>query len=342
MLRLFHSYYGEEQARHKYNDIPFRIFKNLTCMKRLSEAIEGGYALLLFIEGVGMVAYRDPYGIRPLVYGKDEGCHYCFASESVALEGIGFEFVREVQPGEVIFISVNGLFYSSKLALKSTQRREALEEAPCMFERVYFSSPKSRVQGTLVRKTRQNLGELLGQKVAGNRPLMDHYDAVCAVPETWLDAAFGLSDYLKLPLIKGIHKVERSGRTFILPSKKRGSALKHKFTINEDMVKDKKLLLVDDSLVRGATLKCLISDLKKNGVKEVSLAFSCPPIQFGCFYGIDFPEKKELLAFQKSHEEMAIFLGVKELFFWMREIYSWLLIQKSIALVVSIKNIQRS
>ena len=184
-----------------------------------------------------------------------------------------------------------------------------------MFERVYFSSPKSKINGTVVKKTRRRLGAFLAEKLEKQNKAFGHYDAVCAVPETGLDAAYGLARRLNLPLVQGVLKGKKSGRTFILPGNKRGEALSQKFIIKESEIKNKNLLLVDDSLVRGATLKCLISNLKMKGAKELSLAFSCPPIQYGCFYGIDFPEQSELLAHKKGHQEMIDFLGVKDLFF---------------------------
>ncbi len=315
MLRLFQSFFMEESHSPKtFNRrSPFLIIQ--TCMRRLSEKVEGGYALLLIIEDVGLVAFRDPYGIRPLVYGKDKKGHICFSSETIALEGIGYQFEREVRPGEVIFIGFNGTFKSAKLAFSGYQKKDPIKEAPCMFERIYFASSKSQVQGALVKNTRRRLGRVLAEKVLEKNKFFDHYDAVSAIPETGLDAAYGVAECLKLPMVEGILKVQKSGRTFILPGNKRGTALKQKFIVRESEIKGKRLLLVDDSLVRGATLKSLIFELKKKGAKELSLAFSCPPIQFGCFYGVDFPEKNELLANQKSHQEMTTFLGVNDLFF---------------------------
>jgi len=315
ILRLFQSFFIKESNSSKHSSIlpPFWIIQE--CIKQLSEKIEGGYALLLFIEGVGLVAYRDPHGIRPLVYGKGDNGKVCFSSETVALEGMGFKYEREVRPGEVIFVGLSGSLQSAKLASNNYPKKGPFKEAPCMFERIYFASSKSKVQGSIVKNTRRRLGTVLAEKVLKKNRSIGCYDAVSAIPETGSDAAFGVASSLNLPMIEGILKAQKSGRTFILPGNKRGLALKQKFIVRESEIKNKRLLLVDDSLVRGATLKSLIFELKEKGAKELSLAFSCPPIKFGCFYGVDFPGKMELLANQKTHDEMAAYFGVKDLFF---------------------------
>ena len=315
ILRLFQSLFQEEFCLSKESNKALPFWKIQICIRRLSEKIEGGYALLLLIDGLGLVAYRDPYGIRPLVYGKNERGQICFASETVALEGMGYKLIRDVMPGEVIFVGFDGSVKSAKLAFRSDFKRDPFTEAPCMFEQIYFASSKSKIQGATVKNTRRRLGTALAEKVLGKSNVFGQYDAVSAIPETGLDAAYGVAERLNLPMVEGVLKDRKSGRTFILPKNKRSQALRQKFIVRESEVKNKRLLLVDDSLVRGATLKSLISELKNKGAKELSLAFSCPPIQYGCFYGVDFPEKKELLASQKSHKEMAIYLGVKELFF---------------------------
>ncbi|MEE2744222.1 MAG: amidophosphoribosyltransferase [Bdellovibrionota bacterium] len=276
-------------------------------IQSVSGKIEGGYAFLIMIEGLGLVAFRDLLGIRSLVMGQ-KGKSYSFSSETVGLDSMGYKFLRAVSPGEVIFINEEGVLFNETL-------KKLPEPAPCMFEWVYFSSAKSRIMEESVKDKRIDFGKILGKKIKKARGPDLGIDVICPVPETGQDAALGVASILDVPLVSGIKKVENSGRTFILPCQEREKALKKKFLVGPEVVKGKSLLLVDDSLVRGNTLRALIKELYLCGAKELTFAFSCPPVTHGCYYGVDFPDQKELLASNRTVKEMSTLLGVKELFF---------------------------
>ena len=286
-------------------NVDFSFIKKV--IQNVSGKIEGGYVFLIMIEGVGLVAFRDLLGIRSLVMGK-KGKSYSFSSETVGLDSMGHKFLRAISPGEIIFINEEGHLFNEVL-------NKNFEFAPCMFEWVYFSSPKSQIMEEQVKGKRIDFGKTLGRKIRKSRGSELGIDIICPVPETGQDAALGATKILGLPMAMGIKKVQNSGRTFILSSNDRSDALRKKFIVDEKIVKGKSLLLIDDSLVRGNTLKALIKELYSCGAKELTFAFSCPPVKHGCYYGVDFPDKNELLANNKTIEEMASLLEVRELFF---------------------------
>jgi amidophosphoribosyltransferase len=310
LLALFQNFFSQqlEGTPKSVDQIDFSFLKKV--VKNVAERAKGGYAFLIMMKGIGLLAFRDPHGMRPLVMGRKGKECYSFCSESIALDEIGHELVRTVSPGEVVFVSEQGDVFHSLLGERSEH-----SPAPCMFEWVYFSSHKSQIKGRSVKEKRIIFGKVLGEKIRKARG--DHLgiDVICAVPETGQDAAFGTSQVLGLPLFPGILKKGPVGRTFILPEGQRERVLKKKFWVDEKIVKGQSLLLIDDSLVRGATLRELIKDLYRAGAKDLTFAFSCPPIKYGCYYGVDFPDQKELLASGKTVKQMSDHLGVKEFFF---------------------------
>ena len=276
---------------------------------QMFETVIGGYAVLGLIAGQGMVAFRDPQGIRPLVLGvreDEEGNKiWCLASETIAMTYLGYTYLRDVEPGEVIFIDAKGEFQS---AVVKTEE----ERAHCMFEWVYFSGAESAIDHQPVYGVRLKLGERLGLKAeAAIRAGEISPDVVMPVPDTSRTAAISLADALNLPYREGLIKNRYVARSFILNNQdKREHAVELKLSPIVGEIEGKSILLVDDSIVRGTTANRIVSLLKKHGAKEVTLGITCPPIRYPCFYGIDFPDAKDLFAHDKSAEALAEYIGV--------------------------------
>ncbi len=264
------------------------------------EKANGSYSVVSLMVGFGMVAFRDPHGIRPLVWGKrangslPTGEAHIFASESVALGFLGYEKERDLEAGEVIFIDRFGKVHAKVLTKKPVRH--------CMFEWVYFSSPESDIDGTVVYGSRIQLGRSLGRIIQTQisegkiKP-----DVIVPVPETSRIAAISLSEELKIPYREVLIKNRYIKRTFILNSQeKRQQAVDLKLSPVKSEIEGKCVLLVDDSIVRGTTSRRLIELVRKAGAKEVYFVSTCPPIRYPCFYGIDFPVREELIASKKD------------------------------------------
>lgn len=261
--------------------------------------IKGAFSLVILNEDC-LIGVRDPYGWRPLCLGKLDGA-YILASETCALDLIEAELVREVEPGEVLFINKKGL-----RSIKPFGESKRL--AHCIFEHIYFARPDSYIFGEYVHLVRQNLG----QKLAKEYPI--DADLITPIPDSGTPAALGLSHQSKIPLEMGIIRNHYVGRTFIQPSQHiRDFNVKVKFNPIKGLLKGKKIIVVDDSIVRGTTSRARLKNLFSTGVKEVHMRISCPPIKYPCFYGIDFPTRKELIAAAHSIEEIRKFLGVTSL-----------------------------
>lgn len=273
--------------------------------------IEGGYAVLGAIIGVGLFAFRDPNGIRPLIFGKrsKEGKNeYMFASESVALDIAGFEVVRDVAPGEGIFIDFAGNFYSKQCA-------ETPQLRPCIFEYVYFARPDSYIDGVSVYAARVNMGEFLGKKIAQEWKNED-IDVVIPIPETSNDIALQIAKIINKPYRQGFVKNRYVGRTFIMPGQEqRKSSVRRKLNTISSEFKDKNVLLVDDSIVRGTTSEQIVEMVRLAGAKKVYFASAAPEIRYQNVYGIDMPSPQELIAFDKNNDEIAKLIGVDKLIF---------------------------
>ncbi|MGI8931056.1 MAG: amidophosphoribosyltransferase, partial [Sphingomicrobium sp.] len=262
--------------------------------------VEGAYSLLVLTED-GLVACRDPLGIRPLVMGK-LGEATIFASESVAFDVIGATFLRDVEPGEMVLVNGSGL--------RSFRPFEKADPKPCIFEHVYFSRPDSIVDGTSVYQVRKNIGAVLAREA----PVEADY--VVPVPDSGVPAAIGFSQESGIPFELGIIRSHYVGRTFIEPSdgiRHLGVKLKH--NANSGLVAGKRIVLIDDSIVRGTTSLKIVQMMRDAGAREVHMRIASPPTQHSCFYGVDTPERAKLLAAQMGVEAMTDYINADSLAF---------------------------
>ncbi len=269
----------------------------------------GGYAVVAMIAGVGMLAFRDPHGIRPLVLGSrtDEGKgarkkDYIVASESVALGVNDFHLERDIQAGEAVFIDIKGKLWSKKSKL-------AQPIAPCLFEYVYLARPDSVIDGVSVYQARINMGTKLAEKIKRewkNVPI----DVVIPIPETSRTAALEIATRLQLPYREGFMKNRYIGRTFIMPGQaQRRQSIRRKLSPIPQEFKGRNILLVDDSIVRGNTIREIIAMTRELGAKKVYVASTSPPVRYPNVYGIDMPARTELIAFGRTVPELAAEIG---------------------------------
>jgi amidophosphoribosyltransferase len=263
--------------------------------------LQGAYCLL-FLFADRIEAARDPYGIRPLCIGQTENDSHCVASETCALDAIGARFIREVEPGEIVTLNANGL--SSRYFVEPS----SVKPAHCLFEHVYFSKQNSTIFGQNVHEFRKKLGRQLAKEHPANA------DVVIPVPDSGTSAAIGYAEQSGMPFDMGMVRSHYVGRTFISPSQSlRELQVKLKLAIVNEVVAGKRIVVVDDSIVRGTTTRGKMLALREAGAKEIHMRVSCPPIRFPCFYGVDFPTKKELVANNKTLDEIRAFLGVESL-----------------------------
>ena len=262
--------------------------------------IQGGYALTILIDKK-LIGIRDPYGIRPLVIGKLNKS-YIFASETCALDIIGAKFIREVRNGEIVIINED--------RLESINPFPKVKERPCIFEYIYFSRPDSLINNTSVYQYRKKLGAELAKESNIDA------DLIIPVPDSGVPAAIGYAEQIKRNVELGIIRNHYVGRTFIEPTQQiRSLGVKLKHSINKPLVKNKSLILIDDSLVRGTTSGKIIKMLYESGAKEIHLRIASPPIKFPDYYGVDTPSKNELLASRLDLEGMKKFINVDSLYF---------------------------
>ena len=248
------------------------------------QKVRGAYSLVL-MNGTQIIGVRDPLGIRPLSLAKMGGA-WCLASETCAFDLLGAKFIREVEPGEIVILTKDGV-----RSIKPKQLQHPGRSAHCVFEHVYFARPDSYLFGETVHAVRTKLG----QQLAKEYPVKA--DFVVPVPDSGYSAALGYAKQSGIPLEMGIIRNHYVGRTFIQPSQdSRDIGVRVKFNMMKDLLKGKKIVVVDDSIVRGTTSKIRVRNLRKAGVKEVHLMISCPPHRFPCFYGIDFHRASELIA----------------------------------------------
>lgn len=270
-------------------------------IEKLFNRCHGGYAAVGMISSYGMFAFRDPHGIRPLVYGtrvnKDNQTEYMFASESVALDALGFTNPTDVKPGEAIYIDQNGSFHKKICDDSKTH-------SPCIFEHVYFARPDSILDGSSVYKARIRMGEYLAEKIKRERPNHD-IDVVIPIPESSRPCAMELANALGLKLREGFVKNRYIGRTFIMPGQEeREKSVRQKLNPIPLEFEGKNVLLVDDSIVRGTTSKSIIDMAREAGAKKVYFASAAPPIRYPNVYGIDLAAKSELVAYNKNQDEI--------------------------------------
>ena len=262
--------------------------------------IQGGYALVMLTQN-SLIGVRDPYGIRPLVIGK-LGNSYVLASETCALDIIGAKFVRDVENGEIVLIEND--------KLESIKPFPSKKVRPCVFEYIYFARPDSILDNKTAYEHRKNIGAELAKENDVEA------DIVVPVPDSGNAAALGFAQYLKINYEHGLIRNHYVGRTFIEPSQKiRSLGVKLKLNANQTTIKDKKIILIDDSLVRGTTSHKIVKMLYDAGAKEVHVKIACPEIRHPDFYGVDTPTKKELLAANKTNDEICEYIGAKSLKF---------------------------
>lgn len=285
------------------------VFK---AVEGLHRRCRGGYVALVMISGYGIVGFRDPHGIRPLVYGKRTNKQgkeeYMLASESVALDSQGFTVVRDVAPGEAVYIDVNGGLHTRVCA-------EPKAVTPCIFEHVYFARPDSMMDSISVYKARLRMGERLADKVKRLRP--DHdIDVVIPIPDTSRTSALELANCLGVKYREGFVKNRYIGRTFIMPGQsERRKSVRQKLNAIELEFRGKNVLLVDDSIVRGTTCKQIIQMARDVGAKNVYFASASPPVRYPNVYGIDMPSATELIAHDRTEEEVQELIGADWLVF---------------------------
>ncbi|MEE4246546.1 MAG: amidophosphoribosyltransferase [Kangiellaceae bacterium] len=271
----------------------------------------GGYAAVALIIDVGMVAFRDPQGIRPLVIGKrhsDKGIEYMAASESVALDALGFELIRDVEPGEVIFVDFDGEMHSKVCAEKT-------KLSPCIFEHVYLARPDSMIDNVSVYKARLRMGEKLAEAISRDWPNHD-IDVVIPIPDTSTTSAMQLAHGLNIKMRHGFVKNRYIGRTFIMPGQQeRKKSVRKKLNAIDLEFKDKNVLLVDDSIVRGTTSKQIVEMAREAGANKVYFASAAPPVRYPNVYGIDMPSAAELVAHNRTVEEITEAIGADKLIY---------------------------
>ena len=282
-----------------------------TAVAGVHRRCRGAYAAVTMITGYGVVAFRDPYGIRPLVYGKretDTGTDYMMASESVALDVLGYDLIRDVAPGEAVFITLNGQIHTRQCADKPAMM-------PCLFEFVYLARPDSIIDDVSVYKARLRMGDRLAEKLLRVRP--DHdIDVVIPIPDTSRTSALQLANTLGIKYREGFIKNRYIGRTFIMPGQQqRKKSVRQKLNANDLEFQGKNVLLVDDSIVRGTTSSQIIDMAREAGASKVYFASAAPPVRYPNVYGIDMPSSSELIAHERTEEEICQEIGADWLLF---------------------------
>lgn len=274
-------------------------------LKSIYEKCSGGFSVVALISGIGIVAFRDPNGIRPLSLGT-KNKSYMIASESSALTALDFETVEDIKPGEAIILNENGELMRRRVVRKSSH-------TPCLFEFVYFSRPDSSIDDISIHKSRLRMGDFLGDKILKEYPKLN-VDVVIPIPDTSRTSAMQVAYKLGVKYREGFMKNRYIGRTFIMPGQRnRKRSVKQKLNPIEIEFKDKRVLLVDDSIVRGHTSKNIVKMVKKCGAKKVFLASASPPIRHQNIYGIDMPATTELVAHKRSVKEIKKYIKADEL-----------------------------
>lgn len=285
-----------------------RIFNAVAAVHR---RCEGAYAVVAMIAGHGLLAFRDPFGIRPLIIGQRqvaEGMEYMLASESVALDALGYHVLRDVAPGEAVYVDMSG-------HLSSRQCAEQPRYFPCIFEYVYLARPDSMIDGVSVYETRLRMGERLADKIRREWPGL-HIDVVIPIPDTSRPSAMQLANALGLSYREGFIKNRYIGRTFIMPGQAmRKKSVRQKLNAIGMEFLEKSVLLVDDSIVRGTTSREIVQMARDAGAHKVYFASAAPPVRYPNVYGIDMPTRHELLATGRTDAEIAREIGADALIY---------------------------
>ena len=291
-----------------YPITPAEIF---AAVREVHRIVSGAYAVVAMVIGHGLIAFRDPNGIRPLCLGKrevDGRIEYMVASESVALDAVGFDFIRDVAPGEAVYITFDGQLYTEQCA-------DNPQLNPCIFEFVYFARPDSFIDKVSVYGARVRMGTKLGAKIKREWDDLD-IDVVIPIPETSCDSALEIARTLDKPYRQGFVKNRYVGRTFIMPGQQmRRKSVRRKLNAIRSEFKDKSVLLVDDSIVRGTTSEQIIEMAREAGARKVYLASAAPEVRFPNVYGIDMPSANELIAHGREVDEICKLIGADGLIF---------------------------
>ncbi len=277
-------------------------------VRRVHRRIKGSYAVISMIAGHGLLAFRDPFGIRPLCIGRGVDGTYMIASESVALEGTGHVFERDIAPGEAVFIDLAGQAHFMQCA-------DVSQLKPCIFEYVYLARPDSTMDGISVYQARLNLGETLAKRVVSVVPPTD-IDVIIPIPESSRPSATQLAHLLGVPYREGFVKNRYVGRTFIMPGQGvRKKSVRQKLNVIASEFKGRNVLLVDDSIVRGTTSKEIVQMARDAGARKVYMASAAPPVRFPNVYGIDMPTPEELVAHNRTIDEVRDLIGCDALIY---------------------------
>ena len=277
----------------------------------VASRVKGSYAVVSLIAGYGLLAFRDPFGIRPLCIGRidtNQGPEWMVASESVALEGLGFTFVRDVNPGEAIYIDLDGNFYARQCVANAVL-------TPCIFEYVYMARPDSTIDGVTVYNVRMRMGDYLADKIR-KETNVDEIDVVMPIPDSSRPAAMQVAKNLGVDYREGFFKNRYIGRTFIMPGQAvRKKSVRQKLNAMRVEFKDKTILIIDDSIVRGTTSFEIVQMARESGAKKVIFASAAPPVRFPNVYGIDMPTRSELVAYGRTDEEINKMIGADQLIY---------------------------
>ena len=292
-------------------DLPLSPEEVFKAVRAVHKRIKGSYAVVALIAGYGLLAFRDPFGIRPLCFGEGvtpEGREVMVASESVAIEGTGHKVIRDVAPGEAVFIDLEGRIHTQQCADNPSLN-------PCMFEFVYLARPDSVMDGISVYQARLNMGETLAQRLISTiRP--NEIDVVIPIPESSRPSAMQLAQKIGKPYREGFVKNRYVGRTFIMPGQGvRKKSVRQKLNAIGVEFKGRNVLLVDDSIVRGTTSKEIVQMARDAGARKVYMASAAPPVRYPNVYGIDMPTSEELIAHNRSIEEIREFIGADALIY---------------------------
>jgi amidophosphoribosyltransferase len=288
--------------------VPLQVEDVFKAVRAVHKRIKGSYAVISLIAGHGLLAFRDPFGIRPLCIGRNAEGAFMVASESVALEGAGFVFERDVAPGEAVFVTLDGQLHSQKCA-------DAPQHYPCVFEFVYLARPDSVLDGISVYQARLNMGETLAKRVISTVP-PNEIDVVIPIPESSRPSAMQLAQLLGIPYREGFVKNRYVGRTFIMPGQAvRKKSVRQKLNVIGSEFKGRNVLLVDDSIVRGTTSKEIVQMARDAGARKVYMASAAPPVRYPNVYGIDMPTKSELVAHGRTVDEIRQIIGCDALIY---------------------------
>ena len=287
--------------------LPLQPADVFAAVRNVHRRVRGSYAVVALIAGHGVVAFRDPYGIRPLCLGRGPGT-VVVASESVALEGTSHQFVRDIAPGEAVYVDLAGTVHSEQCARQAVLM-------PCIFEFVYLARPDSTMDGISVYQARLNLGETLAKRVVSTVP-PNEIDVVIPIPESSRPSAAQLAQLLGLPYREGFVKNRYVGRTFIMPGQAvRKKSVRQKLNVIASEFKGRNVLLVDDSIVRGTTSREIVQMARDAGARKVYLASAAPPVRFPNVYGIDMPTSDELVAHGRTVAEIQKIIGCDALIY---------------------------